>query len=116
MLKSNKGYAVVANRSGSDSLRSFHEHNHIAAQSLQQTVDTAPLRVVPAEVSFASNGNVRIWCKREQNAKLAELDFVIECAAGDDQHFDAAVNTKEEYMKSQGLTREMIANEQSQPV
>lgn len=60
-VKRASGYAVVALRSGRLHLRSFHESGDQAAHSMRQTIDVDPLQVVPANVTYAPNGNVRVW-------------------------------------------------------
>jgi hypothetical protein len=60
-VKRASGYAVVALRSGSPHLRSFHEGDLQAAHAMRQTIDVDPLQVVPADVTYAANGNVRVW-------------------------------------------------------
>lgn len=56
-----QGYAVVARRNSGDVLRSFHSSDEDAENGARMTIDIDPLRVEPAEVSYASNGNVRMW-------------------------------------------------------
>lgn len=57
-----KGFAVTAHQSGeSMTLQSFHLDEQQARQASRQRVDTRALCVVPAQVTFASNGNVRQW-------------------------------------------------------
>jgi hypothetical protein len=55
------GYAVVATRHHSNVLRSFHTDKCDAEQHLHRTIDTGQLIILPAEIGFALNGNVRIW-------------------------------------------------------
>lgn len=54
-------HAVVAQRSGGLHLVSHHATEREAHAALAQTTDKDPLSVVPAVVSLASNGNVRLW-------------------------------------------------------
>jgi len=47
----------------------------------------------------------RVALTSEQHQRLYELNFVIECTAGDDDEFDKAVEAKTAYLTSLGLTR-----------
>jgi hypothetical protein len=62
-----QGYAVVAERGGSNTLRSFHDSRDNAGHMANRSIDTSPLQVVPAEVLYAINGNVRMWRSRVTN-------------------------------------------------
>ncbi|BDT74119.1 hypothetical protein os4_36720 (plasmid) [Comamonadaceae bacterium OS-4] len=55
------GHAVVALRLRHLHLRSFHVDPEHAKAALHQTMDSDPLKAIPAEVTFAKNGNVRMW-------------------------------------------------------
>jgi GNAT superfamily N-acetyltransferase len=56
-----QGFAIIARNSHGDVLRSFYGTKEYAASVLHRTIDTLPLRVEKAEVSFCDNGNIRIW-------------------------------------------------------
>ncbi len=57
-----QGFAVVTRHSlYGDSLRSFHASVEQATQAVQSVIDANPIRVESAEVTFAHNGNVRMW-------------------------------------------------------
>jgi hypothetical protein len=47
----------------------------------------------------------RMELSEEQEQELYKLNFVIECAAGDDEAFSKAVDEKTAYLVSLGLTR-----------
>ena len=56
-----KGFAIVAMRRGQPRLRGFRACQTDACAAMRMTVDSDPLRIEPATVTFASNGNVRLW-------------------------------------------------------
>lgn len=58
-----RGFAVVARRYGGDVLLGFSTDESAATRSMQQMIDSDPLRTIQAEICFASNGNVRQWNK-----------------------------------------------------
>lgn len=55
------GFAVTAERNGNLFFRGLHPTEEQANQALRRTIDVAALRVVEADVTYAKNGNVRIW-------------------------------------------------------
>lgn len=59
-----QGYAVSAQRYHGVTLKSFHETAAQAQGALRRTVDADPLQVVPAQICYAANGNVRYWNTR----------------------------------------------------
>ena len=54
-------HALVAKRWGGLYLRSHHATEGEARSVLSKSIDIHPLRVMPATVVMAANGNVRIW-------------------------------------------------------
>ncbi|KWT98084.1 hypothetical protein WDL1P1_00498 (plasmid) [Variovorax sp. WDL1] len=46
----------------------------------------------------------------QQTERLRQLDFVIECTAGDPEEFERAVASKTAYLESQGLDRTDFIN------
>lgn len=56
-----KGFAVVARCSHSDFLRRFTLDASEANRLMSHMIDASPLRVIPAEICYAANGNVRQW-------------------------------------------------------
>lgn len=59
--QASRAHAVVANRKGGRCLLSHHATPQEAMCAMDQSIDTDPLQVMPAEIVFAANGNVRLW-------------------------------------------------------
>jgi hypothetical protein len=55
------GFAIIAAQMSGPTLQSFHESNEIACAATKRMVHLSALRVEPAEICFAKNGNVRMW-------------------------------------------------------
>ncbi len=55
------GVAVVREGLSGLTLASFHRSEDEAGTALRTMIDLVPLRLAPAEVWFAQNGNVRLW-------------------------------------------------------
>ena len=61
IIQFRRTFVVAAARNCNEFLRSHHIDRKSAEIALKMTIDTDRLRVVPAEIEFAANGNVRIW-------------------------------------------------------
>ena len=61
-MQTKNGYVVAAGKLGKGwFFREFHAQYEAAEQAMRAMIDVDALCVIPADVNFASNGNVRAW-------------------------------------------------------
>jgi hypothetical protein len=68
-----EGFALAAARFGTLHLRSFHPTQAEAEIAMNASTSSGDFSVMPAEVRFATNGNIRYW--RSQGEAVAQRKF-----------------------------------------
>ena len=57
----NSFFVIAATRNSNLFLVSFYESMELANKAMCKTIDADALQIVPAQIQFAKNGNVRLW-------------------------------------------------------